>query len=240
MYYTHLGWKISQAPYLAMNTKYWVLKFGWFSNVQQSSARKNETPTPDLCWLLILRKLQLQSKKFIADLRKRETKQTDQTNLQIFLPKQLVMIRNNTSNPYLNDYKWLQIWIRTRLYLFLEVSNPWDYPSHHPCLEGFSIDQVFLGCLHLWNPPFEYMGQDVGCMGGCSFSAWNPIFPRPEVMLLRLLLAGLALLGVVYFLKAGFLGEWLVWGRGRETTDVYFCFSCSFYIIHCMYMYNIS
>ena len=100
---------------------------------------------------------------------------------------------------------------------------------------GFSIDQVFLGCLHLWNPPFD-MGQDVGCIGMCFFRLETRYFQKPEVMLLRLLLAGLALLGVVYFLKAGFLGEWLVWGRGRERTDVYFCFSF-YFLYNTLYVY---
>ena len=41
-----------------------------------------------------------------------------------------------------------------------------------------------------------------GTLGTVPMETPNPDGPAPEVMLLRLLLAGLALLGVVYFLKA--------------------------------------
>lgn len=196
------------------------------------------------------------SKKFIADLRKKETKQTDQTNLQIFLPKQFVVIRNNTSNqllsnPYLNDYKWLQIWIRTRLYLFggfqsmrlPQSSSKFRRIFHRPSIFGlppFMESPIWhgAGCGMHMDVVIPYIiPKD---MGMCFFRLEAPKMSKTRGDVASAAAGGSGIAGG-RVLPEG----WSPWRVAslkqgeRYRTDVYVWFSFYFYIINCMYICNI-
>ena len=101
-----------------------------------------------------------------------------------------VMIRNNTSNPYLNDYKWLQIWIRTRLCLFggfqsmglPQSSSMFRRIFHRPSIFGvppFMEPPIWIqvGCGMHWDVVFRfearYFQHPRWCCFGCCWRVWH-------------------------------------------------------------------